>query len=72
MTPVGRQDLDRVAAVINRLKYTAEELETLHDVDRALALFDKVISEDVQALMQPGQESVSPQSPAAIAAPIVG
>ena len=69
MTPVGRQALDRVAAVINRLKYTAEELETLHDVD---ALFDKVISEDVQALMQPGQESVSPQSPAAIPAPIVG
>ena len=50
MTPVNRPDLDRVVAVVDRLKDTAKALETLHDVDRALARFEKVISEDVGAL----------------------
>ncbi len=50
MTPVDRRDLDRVVAVINRLKDTAKALETLHDVDRAAAHLEKVISEDVEPL----------------------
>ena len=50
MMPVDRPDLDRVVAVIDRLTDTTKVLETLHDVDRALAQFDRVISEDVEAL----------------------
>ena len=50
MTPVNRPDLDRVAAVIDRLRDTTKALEARHEVDRALAHFDKVISEDVEAL----------------------
>ena len=47
MTPVNRPDLDRVAAVIDRLRDTTK---ARHEVDRALAHFDKVISEIVEAL----------------------
>jgi hypothetical protein len=50
MAPVNRRDLNRVAAVIDRLKDTAKALETLHDVDRAAAHLEKVISKDVEPL----------------------
>jgi aminoglycoside phosphotransferase (APT) family kinase protein len=50
VAPVNRQDLDRVAAVISRLKDTAKALETLHDVDQAAAHLEKVISEDFEPL----------------------
>lgn len=50
MTPVNRPDLDRVAAVVDRLRDTTKALEARHEVDRTLAHFDKVISEDVEAL----------------------
>jgi len=43
MTPVDRQHVDRVLAVVEALKDTAKSLETLHEIDasRAVSFVDK-------------------------------